>query len=264
MVTRALDTDDLRVLSSKTQVCQTDVHLLYQNDNGCQTNIETEEFSIQCDLYGEIEKIDVGTETEITCFVDTKNDQDRYLFSVTNDLYKTMGDMMVTKKYTDYTITFSFAEEAANIVTNPDANSSIREVFPEITKLFPGAEITAEQEIQFNFHKIVVANVCPQLIEAGENYGAALNWSDYLTLVGGCALVTYIYSRIIDFGQIAKLSERIYEYRQRRYWEGDGQNDNVYEIFVKIMQKMQHINDFLNIEQVKKGMEEFDSLVGFY
>ena len=210
-------------------------------DFGQQYRPETDDKMISVNFDAEKELKNSESQTDVTCFVESKEDQDKHLMNNGFKLLKNIESLMVNKSFTDYSIKFSFlADESSSstnsssVVSNPDMNSRVREVIPDLCELFPGAEIAGDQEVIFDLHRMIVYIMCPKLIEFAGKEGANLNWSDYVTLVAGCALVSYIYTRIVDFSNVSKMAERIYIFHQSRIWDGNDLDETAHEIFLKI------------------------------
>ena len=240
--TVALDTVDLRLLHTNNASCETtDLRADCLTDFGQQYRPETDDKMISVNFDAEKELKNSESQTDVTCFVESKEDQDKHLMNNGFKLLKNIESLMVNKSFTDYSIKFSFladesssSNSSSSVVSNPDMNSRVREVIPDLCELFPGAEIAGDQEVIFDLHRMIVYIMCPKLIEFAGKEGANLNWSDYVTLVAGCALVSYIYTRIVDFSNVSKMAERIYIFHQSRIWDGNDLDETAHEIFLKI------------------------------
>lgn len=258
-----LDTDDLRLLSCRDKSFQMD-HLstgTFKNADS-QTENDTKSVGISANINSDKKMINQNSQTEVTFFSETKSDQHRYMMKIATQFFKTMEDYMVNRKLTDYTIRFSFADTDNNSMeSNPCSSSRVKDVLPDLAVYFPGAKITEDQEVSFELHKPVVETVCPKLITLS-NEGANLSWSDYITLVAGCAVVSYLYTRIVTFDHLNKLSVDIYNYRQSYYWEGsDLRYESTHDIFLHILEKIESVCDMFDVVWLKKGLLEVNDLI---
>ena len=166
---------------------------------------------------------------------------------------------------TDYSIGFDYTEakdesgELNNEINSINKLSHLEAILIDVEAQFPGAKFKKSDSnevigVEYKVHRLIVAAFSKLLhgsMMRSDQPGVCLNWSDYETLIAGCVVVKYFYSRKVEFSNIRTISIRIAEKR--------GVLD-VHGVFCGILDKIKYISDTLQVECLKQPMKELREL----